>query len=191
MRRAFGVFICWLVLAWLSFGGGFLRAGAAEPAGSQGTAEQGAAGALVPFNPDQLMRLLPAWVYFRGQVASVQVRNSGGVTFPGGGVFLVAMVDTSGYASDVQEVYQFYLITEAPISLGGTSLGAGAYGAGVVNGKLTVMDIGGHAVATADTTLDEGMARPRPLQVIPDGKDAVRLYVGRRWIRVAGLAAGK
>ena len=138
-----------------------------------------------PLTPSQLESLLPATVFFRGKTTTVQLRNAGGVRFGATGYFLAVMVDTGGYASDVQESYQFYLITESAVLIADQRLAPGAYGAGFVNGKLIVMDLGGHQVLHGETTLEGTMTRPRPLQVVADGGDAVRLYLGRRWVRVA------
>jgi hypothetical protein len=94
------------------------------------------------------------------------------------------MVDNSGYASSVQERYQFYLISEIGVRVAGQHLHAGAYGAGLVNGELIIMDMGGHTLLQAESPIDAGMARPRPLQMVSSSKGEVRLYLGRCWITV-------
>src|SRR3981081_415159 len=60
-------------------------------------------------------KLLPETVFFRGQVAPTQLRNSGGVRFADDLYMLVALVDNSGYSTSVREKYQAYLLTEAPL----------------------------------------------------------------------------
>ncbi len=75
-------------------------------------------------------KLLPASVFFRGQSATTQLRNSGGVKFADGMFVLAMLVDTSGYASDVQQKYQAYFITEEAIKIEGHELPAGIYGVG-------------------------------------------------------------
>lgn len=138
----------------------------------------------VLLTPSQLEPLLPATVYFRGKTASIQLRNSGGVRFGPDGYFLATMVDNSGYASSVQEKYQVYLIAEIGVKVGGQHLSPGAYGAGLVNGELIVMDLGGHTLLQAKATQDQSMARPRPLQLVSSSTGEVRLYFGRSWITV-------
>ncbi len=59
-------------------------------------------------------KLLPASVYFKGQSATTQIRNSGGVKFADGMYVLATLVDTSGYSSDISQKYQAYFITEVP-----------------------------------------------------------------------------
>ena len=51
--------------------------------------------------PADIQKLLPASVFYRGQSATTQVRNSGGVKFADGYYVLATLVDTSGYSSDV------------------------------------------------------------------------------------------
>lgn len=133
----------------------------------------------------QLENLLPATVYFRGRTASLQLRNAAGVRFGSEGYFLAAMVDTSGYASNLQEKYQMYVITESALTIAGQNLNPGAYGAGMVNGKFMVMDVGGHTLLQADASVDTSMARPRPLQLLATSTGGFRLYLGRNWITVS------
>src|ERR1700748_3305435 len=47
--------------------------------------------------------LMPAQVFFRGQSATVQMRNSGGVRYSDGTFTLMGLVDTSGYSSGIQD----------------------------------------------------------------------------------------
>ncbi len=127
---------------------------------------------------------LPGTVFFRGQSAPIQSRNSGGVQFAKDALFLVTLVDTAGYSSSVQEKYQAYLITETPINMQGHRLEPGAYGCGFVSGgTFVVMDIGGHDLFSAHSSKDPSLRRPTPLQVLaaPSGT-AYRLYVGRDYV---------
>ncbi len=144
-----------------------------------------------PFTADALTRLLPPSVYFQGRTAMLQSRNAGGTTFAGGAVVWAALVDTSGYASDVQERYQFYLVTEGPLQVGSASLPAGVYGAGFVGERFLIMDVGGHSLAEGTTQLDSTLQRPRPLQILPESPASVRLYLGRRWVTLKSKAASR
>lgn len=137
----------------------------------------------------QVEHLMPATVYYRGQSAPIQLRNAAGARFAPDGYLLAAMVDTSGYASSVQEIYQMYLITESTLMIGGRPLGPGAYGAGVVNGKFIVTDVGGHTLLQADTNLDQSMPRPRPLQLLSGPAGGLKLYLGRSWVSISVATA--
>jgi hypothetical protein len=133
--------------------------------------------------PADMQKLMPASVYYKGQSATTQLRNSGGVKFADGYFVLATMVDTSGYSSDVAAKYQAYFVAEVPIKLGGQSLPAGVYGVGfVANDKLVVTDVGAHEIATVSTSTDEGLKRPTPLQVVADPAGGFRLYSGRKYV---------
>jgi hypothetical protein len=136
---------------------------------------------------DAAAKVLPATVFFRGQTAGVQARNSAGLKFADGALMLTAVVDTSGYSSAIQQSYQAYLLTEVPLMVGDKVLPAGAYGYGfVAGGKVVVMDIGGHEVLRAMTTSDAALARPTPLQILPDAAPGrYRLYLGRSYVTIA------
>ena len=133
----------------------------------------------------EIEKLLPEKVYYKGQSATTQLRNSGGVKFANGSYLLTTLVDTSGYSTGIQAKYQAYFITEEPIKIGGQKLAAGIYGIGFVDGdKLLVTDVGAHDVLTVSTGNDAGLARPRPLQVVADAAGGYRIYAGRRYVTV-------
>lgn len=129
-------------------------------------------------------KFLPDSVFFRGQSAPIQARNSGGVQFDKDALFLVTLVDTAGYSSSVQERYQAYLITEASLNIEGHRLPPGAYGCGFIAGNtFVVMDIGGHDLFSIHSNKDATLHRPTPLQVLPaPNGTGYRLYVGRDYV---------
>jgi hypothetical protein len=136
--------------------------------------------------PADAQKLLPAAVYYKAQSAPTQLRNSGGVKFADGYYLLATLVDTSGYSSDVAAKYQAYFITEIPIKIGGQSLPAGIYGVGFISGdKFVVTDVGAHDVFTTNSTTDEGLKRPMPLQVVADPAGGFRLYAGRKYVSLS------
>jgi hypothetical protein len=71
-------------------------------------------------------KIFPDQVFFRGKVASVQMRNTGGVRYADGMFVLAGMIDSSGYSSDIREKYQAYLISEVTLEVGGQKLVPGA-----------------------------------------------------------------
>ena len=131
-----------------------------------------------------VVNLVPATVFFRGQVASVQARNAGGVKLTDGMFVLCALVDTSGYSTAVQQKYQAYFITEVALDINGQRLKPGAYGVGFVEGnKFLVMDLGAHDLFTTSGTHDTELKRPTPLQVLADTTpDRYRLYINRNYV---------
>src|SRR5881628_632548 len=79
---------------------------------------------------EDLKRIVPTAYFFRGQSASVQLRNSVGFSSSDGKLVLAGLVDTSGYAADVQAKYQGFLITEVKLNVERTELAPGQYGFG-------------------------------------------------------------
>jgi hypothetical protein len=133
--------------------------------------------------PTDTQKLLPAAVYYKAQSAPTQLRNSGGVKFADGYYVLAALVDTSGYSTAVASRYQGYFIAEVPIKIGGQNLPAGAYGMGfIADDKFVVTDIGAHDVLTANSSTDQDLKRPVPLQFTTDPTGGFRLYAGRKYV---------
>lgn len=130
----------------------------------------------------QAGKLLPHSVFFAGQSAPTQLRNAAGVRFAAGNLMLAVLVDSSGYSGGVAQKYQAYLLTEVPLEIGGHTLPPGAYGAGVVQDRFEVMDIGNHTVLRAAANHDAKMHRPVPLQVVAGMHGAYRLCFGRECV---------
>ncbi|MFY9853494.1 MAG: hypothetical protein WAK26_06410 [Terracidiphilus sp.] len=140
------------------------------------------AGGDTVLKPADMQKLMAATVFYRGQLAPTQMRNSGGVKFADGFFVLSGLVDTSGYSTGVQAKYQAYFITEVPLKVGGESLAAGVYGVGFVGDKFVVTDIGAHDVLTVNAGDDAGLKRPVPLQFMADPAGGFRLYAGRKYV---------
>lgn len=149
-------------------------------------AQKGAAKAGVLNATEVGGKLFPDKVFFRGQVASVQARNSGGVRFDDEMLVMAALVDASGYASGIKEKYQGYLITEVAIDVNGQTLKPGAYGFGFVeNDKLVVMDLGANDVFQASSKKDAELKHPVPLQFVAGSSAGTyRLYKGRDYVEI-------
>ena len=131
-------------------------------------------------------KLFPDRVFFRGQVASVQARNSGGVHYTDDMLVMAALVDNSGYATGIKERYQGYLITEVPLEVNGQTVKPGSYGFGFVeNNKLVVMDLGANDLIRVDAKKDTDLKHPVPLQFVAGSTDGVyRLYKGRDYVEI-------
>src|SRR5258707_3866842 len=92
-------------------------------------------------------KLLPEKVFFRGQIAPVQARNTGGVRYADGFLVFAGLVDSSGYSTSIREKDQAYLINEVPVEIGGAAAKPGAYGLRVfVGDKICCVEIGAEEV---------------------------------------------
>jgi hypothetical protein len=131
---------------------------------------------------EELKKIVPTSYFFRGQSAPVQLRNSAGFSTPDGKLVLAGLVDTLGYAADVQAKYQGFLITEVNLKIDGTTLAPGEYGFGFSkDGKFLVMDVGANDKLSVAFKVDDKLARPIPLKIVTDG-DTYRLYAGKKWV---------
>jgi hypothetical protein len=168
------------IAAWMIFA--LVALSVSLPAKTYAAADPSSAASVL--NAADAAKAIPATVFFRGQVASVQARNSGGVKLPDGMLVLCALVDTSGYSTAVQQKYQAYFITEVPLEINGQTLKAGAYGVGFIEGtKFIVMDLGAHDLFITAGNRDAALKRPTPLQVLADTTPGhYRLYINRNYV---------
>ncbi|HSC45974.1 MAG TPA: hypothetical protein VLC94_09090 [Candidatus Acidoferrum sp.] len=129
-------------------------------------------------------KLFPETVFFRGQSAPVQMRNTGGIHFTDDFYVLAGLVDNSGYSTGIREKYQAYLITEVTLQIGAQTLKPGAYGMGFLEGgKFVVLDLAANDLVQAASQRDAEMKRPVPLQVTAAGETGkYRLYMGRDFV---------
>ncbi len=136
--------------------------------------------------PDATAKLMPPSVFFSGQQAPVQLRNTYGLQFGDKMMVLAGLVDSSGYSSGMQVKYQGYLLTEVPLTIEGLTLPPGAYGFGfVAPHSFLVMDIGGHDVLRASFHTDPKLTRPRPLMIAPSGQPrGYRLVANRHYVTI-------
>jgi hypothetical protein len=134
-------------------------------------------------SPQDVKRLAPSTYFFRGQSAPVQLRNVVGLRTEGGKLVLAGLVDTSGYAADIKDKYQGFLITEVKLKVEDSELSPGQYGFGFKDGKFLVLDVGANDIASVSSKKDGTMAHPVPLKLEQDG-ESYKLYAGREWVTV-------
>jgi hypothetical protein len=129
-------------------------------------------------------KIFPERVFFRGQTAPAQLRNTGGVHYGDDFYVLAGLVDSSGYSTGIKEKYQAYLLNEVTLEIGGQALKPGAYGFGFLpGGKFVVMDLGANDVLQGSSQHDGEMKRPIPLQVSASSTTgSYRLYIGRDYV---------
>ncbi len=133
---------------------------------------------------DDLKHAVPSGYFFDGQSAPVQLRNSAGFRTADSKLVLAGLVDTSGYAADIQQKYEGFLITEVKINIGGSALDPGAYGFGFTkDGKFLVMNVAAAELLNTASSTDDKLAHPVPLKMMQDG-DGYRLYHGKNYVVV-------
>jgi hypothetical protein len=132
---------------------------------------------------DELKKIVPTDFYFFGQKAPTQLRNSGGFQLAEGKVTFAALVDNSGYSSDVQQKYQGMLVAGSKLSIGGSELPVGEYGFGFAGDKFIVLNVANEELFSVAYQTDAELKRPVPLKMVEDGS-GYKLYGGRKWIAI-------
>lgn len=145
----------------------------------------GAQGAPSVVTGGDLKKVVPDTYFFRGLSATVQARNSAAIKYPDGFLVIAALVDVSGYASDIAAKYTGLFITEKKLSIGGKPIEPGQYGMGfTADGKFHILDVAGNELAVADTNVDSKLARPVPLKMtVEEGQP--RLYLGKKYVALS------
>lgn len=135
---------------------------------------------------------LPKDFYLEGNAIPTQKRNAALVKTPAGARALFALIDTTGYSSQIQQKYAGMLITEGSLSVGGHKLGVGSYGFGYTKPAATssedarffVYNQAGEKVSECAAKKDTELAKPKPLQVVTAMGPTARLYFGRYWVEL-------
>jgi hypothetical protein len=133
--------------------------------------------------PAELKTLIPPNYFFAGKTPTVQLRNSAGVRFTNDKLLLVALVDTAGYSTAIQEKYQGLFITESPIKIEDSELKPGAYGFGFTLGKFLIMDVAANDLLSVAAHHDDKLQRAVPLKILEQG-EGYRLYAGKNFVTI-------
>lgn len=132
---------------------------------------------------DELKRIVPTSFYFAGQSAETQSRNSAAAKIGENRFVIAGLVDTSGYSTEIQGIYEGFLITDSPVKIGGKLLNTGAYGFGFAKDKVNIFDLSSKQVLSVKIIEDTELKRPRPLMMIAEEK-GVRLYKGKTYVLI-------
>ena len=135
---------------------------------------------------------MPDRFYLETNAIPVQKRNAAFLLTSGGSHILFALLDTSGYSSDVPTKYKGMIITEGKASVEGARLSAGSYGFGFDTpsdksteaAKFTLYNQAGEKIAVFAAKKDTQIKQPLPLQVVIAKGGTAKLYLGRHWIEL-------
>jgi hypothetical protein len=131
---------------------------------------------------EELPRLVPAGFYYEGQVAPTQMRNAAAVRVREKKHVIVALVDNSGYASEIRAKIEGFWATDVPVRISGRNLAVGVYPFGVTKeGALNIYDLAGTLRFSVKTSRDTSLRNPRPLAMVK-AVDGIRFYRGRDYV---------
>ena len=100
---------------------------------------------------------------------------------------VLALLDTSGYSSQIQQKYTGMLITETSISVCGNALGVGSYGFGLerpaapsaADAPFRIYNQAGEKVGECAAKKDESVKQPKPLATTTAKGEPAKLYLGK------------
>jgi hypothetical protein len=136
-------------------------------------------------------KALPKDFYLEGNAIPVQARNAALLT-TGGARVLFALIDTTGYSSQIRQKYIGMLISETSFSICGKSVHVGSYGFGLekpaetsaMDAKFFLYDQAGAKVLDCNSKKDSKISPPKPLQAVMLQGVPARLYLGRYWLEL-------
>ncbi len=135
---------------------------------------------------------LPAQFYLEGNAIPTEKRNAALLMTPSGHRFLTALLDTSGYSSQVQMKYMGMFINEDHLTVCGKALGVGSFGFGMkkpadmspADATLFIYDQAGKEVSQCMLKKDMALQHPAPLQIVLKGEKTAFIVLGRYVIEI-------
>jgi len=150
-----------------------------------------AQGSFEPVTGKAFDSAMPKDFYLEGNAIPTEKRNAAMVKTPGGARVIFALLDTTGYSSQIKQKYIGMVITEGKVSVCGKSLGVGSYGFGLDrpapksndDAKFHLYDQAGSEVTSCAAPVDSAMKMAKPLQVSAAGVGA-SLELGRYKVEI-------
>lgn len=135
---------------------------------------------------------LPHDFYLEGNAIPTEKRNAVLLTSPKGSRVLIALIDTTGYSSQIQQKYEGMVITEGMITICEKKVAVGSYGFGLErpgaqsseDAMFFLYDQAGKRLLECRSKKDANLNAPRPLRVVPGFRGTARLYLGRYWLEL-------
>jgi hypothetical protein len=149
-----------------------------------------AQGGLEPVTADAFNRAVPTDFYLEGEHIPVEKRNAAVLKNGKGARVVLALLDTSGYASQIKEKYTGMLITETGLSVCGNEIGVGSYGFGLepqpgaAEAPFRIYNQAGEKVGECTAKRDSSVKQPKPLAVTTGQGGAAKLCLGRYVVEI-------
>ena len=135
---------------------------------------------------------IPNDFYLEGNRIPVEHRNAVLLKTPAGTRLVLALIDTTGYSTQIKQKYIGMAITEGKVSLCNVALSVGSYGFGLQkppatsneDAKFSLYNQAGEAVGECGAKKDSALKQPKPLAVVLSKEGGARLYMGRYFIEL-------
>lgn len=134
----------------------------------------------------------PKDFYLEGNAIPTEKRNGALLKTPAGARLLLALIDTTGYSSQIKQKYIGMVINEGQVSICGASVGVGSYGFGLDrpaptskdDAKFHLYNQAGAEVASCAAPLDAAMKMAKPLQVSVGKGGPATLELGKYKVEI-------
>ncbi len=145
----------------------------------------GAAPKLAQITGARLKSSVPSSFYLEGNAIPVELYHAA-LLQAGQRQFIIALLATSGYSSNIQQKYLGMIIAERGFRLNGARLAVGSYGFGFSKSKkqLRIYNQAGALVRVSKLRYDAKFPHPAPLKVVLGRAASARIYLGRYWVRL-------
>jgi hypothetical protein len=129
---------------------------------------------------------IPNDFYLEGNRIPVERRNAALLKTPAGARLVFALIDTTGYSSQIQQKYIGMVITEGKVSVCDVPLSVGSYGFGLDKpaGKFFLYNQAGEKVGDCAASKDNAVKQPKPLNIVLNKEAGARLYLGRYFLEL-------
>jgi hypothetical protein len=135
---------------------------------------------------------IPNDFYLEGNRIPVEKRNAVLLKTPGGARLIFALVDTTGYSSQIKQKYIGMVISEGSVSVCNLPLTVGSYGFGLEKpattssgeAKFFLYNQAGEKVGDCAAKKDSAVKQPKPLNIVLSKEGGARLYLGRYFLEL-------
>jgi hypothetical protein len=135
---------------------------------------------------------IPNDFYLEGNRIPVEKRNATLLKTPAGARLVLALIDTTGYSSQIKQKYMGMVITEGRVSVCSVPLSVGSYGFGLEkpaatsseDAKFFVYNQAGEKVGECGAKKDNAVKQPKPLNIVLSKEAGARLYLGRYFLEL-------
>ena len=134
---------------------------------------------------------IPNDFYLEGNRIPVEHRNAVLLKTPGGARLVLALIDTTGYSSQIKQKYMGMVITEGAVSVCSVPLNVGSYGFGLEpaatgsgDAKFHLYNQAGETVGDCAAKKDSAVKQPKPLNAVLSKEAGARLYLGRYYLEL-------
>jgi len=136
---------------------------------------------------DDFTKAVPNDFYLEGNRIPVEKRNAALLKTGKGARVVLALIDTTGYSSQIKQKYIGMVISEAQISVCGVSIGVGSYGFGLelpaagsnVDAQFRLYNQAGEKLGECTVKVDDSIKQPVPLAVTIAKDGSASLNLGK------------